>query len=221
MSFRGSGANRGIFPRGWFYLVVVLSPTWWIPPLRLRYGRNDIRFWLNCYRFKCTTIPAYAGWRQIAAATPVTLNGKRNVAAMIHRHATPRIQPVWLNGIAPRHVIPREQSESRNLPEFQILPCVGSFSNVEDSSTPLRCGRNDNFGTFLRIRPLFLQHFTPPRGPHQARPGEPASPKGSSCSVSTWLRLNPAGIYPEGFRNGTQAVPHGFADWCTSSTRVF
>ena len=23
------------------------------------------------YRFECTTIPAYAGWRQIAAATPV------------------------------------------------------------------------------------------------------------------------------------------------------
>ena len=40
-------------------------------------------------------------------------------------------------------------------------------------------------GTFLRIRPLFLQHFTLPRGPHQARPqGEPASPEGSFCSVS-------------------------------------
>ncbi len=39
-------------------------------------------------------------------------------------------------------------------------------------------------GTLLRIRPLFLQYFTPPRGPHQARPGEPASPKGSSCTVS-------------------------------------
>ena len=49
--------------------MVVLSPTWWIPPLRWRCGRNDIRFWFDCYRFKRTTIPAYAGWRQIAAAT--------------------------------------------------------------------------------------------------------------------------------------------------------
>ena len=34
MSFRGSEASRGIFPSGKFYLVLVLSPTWWIPPLR-------------------------------------------------------------------------------------------------------------------------------------------------------------------------------------------
>ena len=38
-------------------------------------------------------------------------------------------------------------------------------------------------GTFLRIRLLFLQCFPPPRGPHQARPGEPASPEGSFCTV--------------------------------------
>ena len=44
-------------------------------------------------------------------------------------------------------------------------------------------GLNDKGGTFLRIRQLFLQCFTLPRGPHQARPGEPASPKGSSCTV--------------------------------------
>ena len=27
----------------------------------------------------------------------------------------------------PRHVIPSERSESRNLPKLQILPCVGTF----------------------------------------------------------------------------------------------
>ena len=42
MSFRANAVSRGIFPSGWFYLVVVLCQTWWIPPLRLRYGRNDI-----------------------------------------------------------------------------------------------------------------------------------------------------------------------------------
>ena len=54
----------------------------------------------------------------------------------------------------------------------------GGFLHSADAQ-----GLNDNVGTFLRIRLLFLQHFTLPRGPHQARPGEPASPKGSSCTV--------------------------------------
>ena len=65
-----SERSRGIFPCGNFYLVVISYPTWWIPPLRLRYGRNDRRFWFGCYKCKRTTIPALrAGWRQIAAAT--------------------------------------------------------------------------------------------------------------------------------------------------------
>ena len=34
MSFRANAVSRGIFPSGKFYLVVVLCPTWWIPPLR-------------------------------------------------------------------------------------------------------------------------------------------------------------------------------------------
>ena len=37
----GAKASRGIFPSCKFYLVLVLCPTWWIPPLRLRCGRND------------------------------------------------------------------------------------------------------------------------------------------------------------------------------------
>ena len=99
MSFRGSEASRGIFPSSWFYLVLVHYPTWWIPPLRLR------------------------------------------------------------------------------------------------------CGRNDKWGTFLRIRLLFHEHFTPPRGPHQARLGEPASPEGSSCTVSDGIPVHSyvviTGTFPE------------------------
>ena len=41
MSFRANAVSRGIFPSSRFYLVVVHSPPWWIPPLRLRCGRND------------------------------------------------------------------------------------------------------------------------------------------------------------------------------------
>ena len=55
----------------------------------------------------------------------------------------------------------------------------GGFLHSADAQ-----GLNDiSGGAFLRIRLLFLQHFTPSRGPHQARPGEPASPKGSFCTV--------------------------------------
>ena len=64
------------------------------------------------------------------------------------------------------------------------------------------------------LRQLFLQHFTLPRRPHQARPqGEPASPEGSFCTVSDGNLFILTSFYPEGFRNGTQAVPYGFADW--------
>ena len=35
----------------------------------LRSGRNDIRFCVGRYRFKYITIPAYAGWRWVIAAT--------------------------------------------------------------------------------------------------------------------------------------------------------
>ena len=53
-----SERSRGIFPSSKFYLVVVHYPTWWIPLLRLRSGRNDRRFWFGCYKCKRTTIPA-------------------------------------------------------------------------------------------------------------------------------------------------------------------
>ena len=55
-----------------------------------------------------------------------------------------------------------QECELRNLLKQQVLFCVGSFSNVVDSSTPRSCGRNDKGETFLRIRPLLVQCSTLP-----------------------------------------------------------
>ena len=52
----------------------------------------------------------------------------RNVAALTQRHPAPlQIELVGLNGTTPRHVIPSERSESRNLLKQQNLSCVGTF----------------------------------------------------------------------------------------------
>ena len=96
----------------------------WIPPLRFAaVGMTDVFALVvtnsNVQQFR----PPGAGWRQIAAATPVTSNGTPYVAAMIHRQATFRIQPVWLNGTTPRHVIPRERKrveESSQVASFTL-----------------------------------------------------------------------------------------------------
>ena len=43
------------------------------------------------------------------------------------RSAAWQIQSVWTKRNHPRHVIPSERSESRNLPKLHVLPCVGTF----------------------------------------------------------------------------------------------
>ena len=66
-------------------------------------------------------------------------------------------------------------------------------------------------GTFLRIRLQFLEYFTLPRGPHQARPGEPASPEGSSCTVLLGVRFigTPQGSSKKTFPFGEGGPPAG------------
>ena len=118
----GVKRSRGIFPSCRFYLVLVLSPTWWIPPLRfaavgMTYQRGGTVHPHRLYSER--------GGRQIAAPT---------------------------------------------------------------CATPLR--------------PLLLQYFTLYRIPSSGSPsGEPASPKGSSCSVSGGILLHSyvviTGRFPE------------------------
>ena len=139
-----------------------------------------------------------------------------------------------------------EQSGVEESTTWDNEPPQDKTSNSGRFLDSLCSGRNDNFGAFLRIRPLFHEHFTLPRGPHQARPGEPASPEGSSCTVllggiiqphRLYLQrggrqiaaptvslmggtIHPHGLYSGRPRNGTQAVPYGFAGRSVFSTVV-
>ena len=104
--------------------------------------------------------------------------------------------PCRQNGTTPRHVIPRERKqveESSQAASFALYWFIfqrGGFLHSADAAVGMTKG-----GTFLRIRLLFLQHFTLPRGPHQARPGEPASPEGSFCTVLLGGIIQLYGLY--------------------------
>ena len=61
----------------------------------------------------------------------------RNVAAMIHRHATFRIQPVRTKRNHPSTCHPDRVKRAEGSTQVASFPCGGSFTNVVDSSTPL------------------------------------------------------------------------------------
>ena len=79
--------------------------------------------------------------------------GTPNVAAMIHRHMQRNeYNPCRQNGTTLRYVIPRERSESRNLPEWQILSCGGYYCNLGGflHSADAK-GLNDISGEWFRL----------------------------------------------------------------------
>ena len=156
----------------------------------------------------------------------------RNVAAMIHRHKTLQIQPVWLNGItfqcirrggnlppatlriqpvwlnrtAPRHVIPTEMKWSGGIyPSSKLYLASVIFATWEDSSTRIR-----SLGMTYRGVVSFCPH-----GLYLQRSGRlVAAPTGV-------VPFNRTGYMRNVSRNGTQAVPYGFAGrWILSTTQV-
>ena len=73
-----------------------------------------------------------------------------------------------------------------------------------DSSTPLTLRSERQWGEFLRIRLQFLQRFTPPRGPHQARPlGRASFPQGK-----LFLRVGGPPVKSDGDIFGTSPERH-------------
>ena len=104
-------------------------------------------------------------------------------------------------------------SEPRNLPELQILSCGGSLSNVVDSSTPLRCGRNDiTGGRFYGFAYCFYSISRCPAALIRLAQASQLPPREALVPRRAAYRLNLTLFCPEGSRNGTQAVPYGFAD---------
>ena len=104
--------------------------------------------------------------------------------------------------------------EWRDLPKLQILPYVGHFCNLGGFLHSADAqGLNDNIEALLRIRLLFPQCFTLPRGSlislAQGRASFPTGEAFVPCRGAH--RLNQTLFYPERSRNGTQAVPYGFA----------
>ena len=66
MSFRANAVSRGILPSSKFYLVLVLPPTWWIPPLR--FATVGMTYW-RVIPFCPHRLYSERGGRQIAAPT--------------------------------------------------------------------------------------------------------------------------------------------------------
>ena len=110
-------------------------------------------------------------------------------------------------------------SEPRNLPELQILSCGSSLSNVVDSSTPLRCGRNDITGRrFYGFAYCFYSISRCPAALIRLAQASQLPPREALVPHRAAYRLNLTLFCPEGSRNGTQAVPYGFADGRYHST---
>ncbi len=86
---------------------------------------------------------------------------------------------------SPHYVIPTAApAEWRNPPRRIMNHHKIKLATWEDSSTPFHCARNDNEGTFLRIRLPFLECLTPPRCLISLGLWPSQLPRrGSSCSV--------------------------------------
>ena len=232
MSFRANAVSRGIFPSCRFYLVVVHYPTWWIPPLRLRYGRNDNggtflrirlqfleRFTLprpSSVRAAPSQLPRRGSFCTVLWGGGFTGTPQGSSQNLPHRgRGTARRR--WMRGGTALYVVGTVGAEVKRSPHMSFRANAVS-RGIHASSrfyltlvlSPtwwipplrLRCGRNDNDVTFLRIRLQFLECFTPPR-PHQSRLRRASFP-GGEAFVPGFEGTGLLGMIPSfHVRNGT------------------
>ena len=155
--------SRGIFPSGLFYLAVVLSPTWWIPPLRLRCGRND-KWGYVCTDsptvsrvFHAAPLPHQSGLRP--ASFPgggsfctglwgVGVIGNGSVLSRAERHIGRSLRFRWWVGVFNRG-IPRtgvyEGDVSTDSPAVSRAFWAAAPLTGRAVSLPVFCGKSDCF----------------------------------------------------------------------------
>ena len=99
----------------------------------------------RCNRPQALATPSGRAGRSSTTFCIVRTRGAKGKQAESHRRERPmcrsaasQIQPVGTKrNHPPTCHSERSETESRNLPKWQILPCVGAFCYVVDSSTPL------------------------------------------------------------------------------------
>ena len=141
----GVKRSRGIYSSGKIYLVLVHPPTWWIPPLRYATVGMTFVFGFGRYKFECTTIPAPGGrmaadcrrYTRYIQQTTQCSGDDSSPSNVSKTTCVDKTEP------PPDMSFRGSETEPRNLLKRQDLSCVGSSSNVVDSSAPLRYGRND------------------------------------------------------------------------------
>ena len=108
-----------------FTLRRLLLQLEWIPPLRLRYGRNDNAFCIGCYKFKCTTYMA-AGCRRYIAwyhSPPQVVFGTWRAAS----------RPNWRSTIHPHRLYSKRGGRQVAAPTFNA-PRFLHFTNAKPAS---------------------------------------------------------------------------------------
>ena len=135
MSFRASKASRGIFPSCRFYLVMVLSPTRWIPPLRfapvgMTEGTTSPRVSFRASEASRGIFPSGKLYLVLVLCPtwwipPLRLRCGRNDKRYNVSTDSPTVSATF-------HAAPREPHQSR--PRASQLPHGGSFCTVSDGN---------------------------------------------------------------------------------------
>ena len=120
------------------------------------------------------------------------------------RSAAWQIQSVWTKRNHPRHVIPSERSESRNLPKLHVLPCVGTFLPRSGflHSACAAVGMT-KLGYVSTDSPIVsgMFHAAPP--PHQSRLRRASFPQGKLLYRGLGCRVLSVTVPSFHVRNGT------------------
>ena len=125
-----TAVSRGILPSCWFYLVVVLHPTWWISALALL-GRNDKRY----------NVPPLCHSERTVVSRGIFPSGKFCLVVLSH--------PTWW--IPPLALLGRNDTMGGRFYGFALcfLNVSGSTAPSSVSAAPSQLPRRGSFCTVV------------------------------------------------------------------------